>query len=77
MNLGIIIIIVIAALWGLGMFFGVIGGFSKTFSPTPVAMDSSSSKTKEQQIVDDTKQKQQQMMDDIKQKMEDQQQQRN
>ena len=74
MNLGIIIVIVIAGLWGLGIFFGVIGGFAKTFKPTPTAaMDSTSSKAKEQQIIDDTKEKQQQMMDDIRQKMQDQQ----
>ena len=78
MNLGIIIVIAIAGLWGLGIFFGVIGGFAKTFKPTPfAAMDSSSSKAKEHQIIEDTKEKQQQMMDDLRQKMEDQQSQRN
>jgi len=73
MNMGIIFIVVIAALWGLGIFIGAIGGFSKTFTPAPVAMDSSASKSKEQQIIDDTKEKQQRLMDDMRQKMEDEQ----
>jgi hypothetical protein len=73
MNFGIILILAVAALWAIGIFFGIIGGFSKTFKSSPVAMDSSASKSQEQQIIDDTKEKQQKMMDDIKQKMEDQQ----
>jgi hypothetical protein len=71
MNFVIIIIIAVGGLWALGIFFGIIGGFSKTFTAAPVAMDSSASKAQEQQIIDDTKEKQQKMMDDVKQKMED------
>jgi hypothetical protein len=71
MNMGIIILIVVAALWGLGIFFGAIGGLSKVFTRTPTAVDSSSTKDRQEQFIDDTQQKQKQMMDDLKQKMED------
>ena len=71
MNMGIIIIITVAGLWALGVFFGVIGGFSKAFTHNPSAMDSSSVQSQEQKIIDDTEAKRQKMMDDMKQKMED------
>jgi hypothetical protein len=71
MNIGIIIFIAIAGLWALGIFLGLIGGLSKTFSHVPAAIDSSSVKSKEQQTTDQTKEKEQKLMDDIKQKMED------
>jgi hypothetical protein len=71
MNMGIIILIAIAGIWGLGIFFGAIGGLSKTFTHTPAAMDSSSIKSQEQQTIDDTRDKEQRLMDDMKQKMED------
>jgi len=72
MNFGIIIVIAVAGIWALGIFFGLIGGLSKSFTHSPAAMDSTSVKTQEQKIIDDTKDKQQKMMDDIKQKMADQ-----
>lgn len=71
MNMGIVIIIAIAVLWGLGIFLGAIGGLSKAFTHTPAAMDSSAIKSQAQQTIDDTEAKRKQMMDDIKQKMED------
>ena len=71
MNIGIIIVIVLAGLWALGIFLGVIGGFSKSFSHTPAAMDSSEIKAQAQKSIDDTDDKQRQLMDDMKQKMQD------
>ena len=71
MNMGIIIAIALAGLWALGIFFGLIGGLSKTFTHTPAAIDSSSIKSQEQQTTEQTKEKEQKLMDDIKQKMED------
>ncbi len=71
MNMGIIIVIAIAGLWALSIFFGIIGGLSKTFTHTPASLDSSSIKSQEQKTIEDTKDKQQKLMDDIKQKMED------
>ena len=67
----IIIIIAIAGLWALGIFFGLIGGLSKTFTHTPAALDSSAIKSREQQTIEDTEAKRQKLMDDMKQKMED------
>jgi hypothetical protein len=72
MNFGIILLIAVGGLWALGIFFGIIGGFSKTFTPTPTSVDASASKAQEQQIIDSTKEKQQQLMEDMRQKMEDQ-----
>ena len=71
MQIGIIIVIVFISVWALGIFLGIIGGFSKSFTHTPSGMDSSEVKTQEQKIIDDTEEKRQKMMDDIKQKMED------
>ena len=71
MNIGIMIVIAIAGLWGLGIFLGIIGGFSKTFTHAPAGIDSSSIQSQEQQTIDDTKAKQQKLMDDMKQKRED------
>jgi hypothetical protein len=71
MNMGIIIIIAIGGLWAIGVFLGVIGGFSKAFTHTPTAMDSSAIKTQAQQSIDETEEKRKQMMEDMKQKMED------
>ncbi len=71
MNMGIIIVIAIAGLWALGIFWGVIGGLSKAFTHTPAAIDSSSIKSQEQQTIEDTEAKRQKLMDDMKQKMED------
>ena len=72
MNSGIILLIAIAAIWALGIFFGLIGGLSKTFTHAPTAMDSSTIKSQEQQTIQDTEEKRQKLMDDLKQKMEDQ-----
>ena len=69
--MGIIIVIAVAGLWALGIFLGVIGGFSKTFSHSPAAMDSSSVKSQEEQSIQDTEEKRQRLMDDMKQKMQD------
>ena len=71
MNMGIIIVIAIAGLWALGVFLGVIGGLSKTFTHNSAAIDSSSVKSQEQKIIDDTEAKRQKLMDDMKQKRED------
>jgi hypothetical protein len=71
MNVIIIIFIAVAGIWGLGIFFGVIGGLSKTFSVAPEVNDSSSVKSQEQQFIDDTQDKQKAMMDEMKQKIED------
>ena len=71
MNAGIIILIAIAGLWALGIFLGAIGGFSKTFSRIPAAMDSSSIKSQEEQTIQDTEEKRKRLMQDMKQKMED------
>ena len=72
MNLGYILIIIFAGFWVLSLFFGYIGGLSKTFSNTPSAIDSSAIKTQEQKTIDDTKDKQKQtVMDDMKQKIQD------
>lgn len=71
MNIGIIIFIAIAGLWAVGVFLGAIGGFTKTFTHTPAAMDSSSIKSQQQQTIEDTEVKRQKMMDDMKQKIED------
>jgi hypothetical protein len=71
MNLGYILLIIFAGFWVLSLFFGYIGGLSKTFSNTPSAMDSSAIKTQEQKTIDDTKDKEKQMMDDMKQKIQD------
>ena len=71
MNIGIIILITVAGLWALGIFFGAIGGLSKTFTHSPAAMDSSAIQHQEQQSIDDTEEKRQKLMDDMKQKMED------
>ena len=57
----------------MGIFFGLIGGLSKTFNhPQASAIDSSATKDQEEQSIEDTKEKQQKLMDDMKQKMEDQ-----
>lgn len=74
MNFWVIIVIAIAGIWALGIFFGVIGGVSKTFTQTPAGMDSSSIKSQEQQTIDDTEEKRRKLMDDMKQKMQDAQQ---
>ena len=71
MNIGIIIIIALAGLWALGIFFGVIGGVSKTFNHDSVTIDSSEVKSQEQKTIDDTEAKRQKLMDDMKPKMED------
>lgn len=71
MNMGIIIVIAIAGLWALGIFLGLIGGLSKTFTHTPAAIDSSSIKSREQQTIEDTEAKRQKLMDDMRQKMQD------
>jgi hypothetical protein len=71
MNMGIIIIVAIAGLWAIGVFLGVVGGLSKTFTHNPAAMDSSDIKAQAQQSIDDTEAKRKQMMDDMKQKMQD------
>ena len=71
MNFGIIIIIAIAAIWALGVFLGLIGGVSKSFSNTPAAMDSSEIQHQAQQSIEDTEAKRKQMMENMKQKMED------
>ena len=71
MNIGVIIVIAIAGIWALGIFLGVIGGLSKSFTHAPAAIDSSSVKLQEQQTIDDTEAKRQKMMDDMKQKMRD------
>ncbi len=71
MNLGIIIIIAVAAIWALGVFLGVIGGLSKPFSHQSQAIDSSQVKSQEQQTIEDTEAKRQKLMDDMKQKEQD------
>lgn len=71
MNIGIMIVIAIAGLWGLGIFLGIIGGFSKTFTHTPAGIDSSSIQSQEQQTTEQAKEKEQKLMDDMKQKRED------
>ena len=71
MNMGIIIVIAIAGLWALGIFLGLIGGLSKSFTHTPAAIDSSAVKAQEQQTIDDTEAKRQKMMDDMQQKIQD------
>ena len=74
MNMGIIIVIAIAGLWALGIFIGVIGGVSKTFTHTPAAFDSSSIKSQQKQTIEDTEARRQKLMDDMKQKIQDAQQ---
>jgi len=69
--MGIIIIIAVAGIWAIGIFLGVIGGLSKTFQPTPSAMDSTEIKTQEQKSIDDTEDKRQKLMDDMKEKLQD------
>ncbi|MDE2027302.1 MAG: hypothetical protein KGK03_02060 [Candidatus Omnitrophica bacterium] len=69
MNFGIIIIIVVAGMWALGMLWG---GLNKSFSHAPAAIDSSAVKTEAQQSIDQTKEKQRELMDSMKQKIEDQ-----
>jgi len=69
--MGIIIVVIVLGIWGLGIFLGIIGGFSKSFTHAPGGADSASEQSQEQKIIDDTQAKQQKMMDDIKQKMED------
>ncbi len=71
MNIGMIIVIAFAVLWALGVFMGAIGGFSKGFSNTPQAIDSSDIKSQQRRTIDETEEKRQKMMDDIKQKMQD------
>ena len=71
MNIGIIIIIGFLSIWALGVFWGAIGGLSKTFTTPPSGIDSSSIKAQEQHSIDETEEKRQRMMDDIKQKMQD------
>jgi len=71
MNIVIILLIAIAGLWALGIFLGVVGGLSKTFTNTTPAIDSSSTKSKEEQTIQQTEEKRQKLMDDLKQKMED------
>jgi hypothetical protein len=71
MNMGIIVVIIIAGMLALGVFFGAIG---KTFKQAPPPMDSSAVQTQAEQSIQDTKDKEQKLMDDMKQKMEDMQQ---
>ena len=72
MNIGIIIVIAIAGIWALGVFFGAIGGLSKTFTQTPTSnIDSESVKSQEEKTIHDTDQKEQQLMADMRQKMQD------
>lgn len=70
MNMGIIILIAILALWGLGVFLGAIGGLTKPFAH-PAAIDSSDVKAQEQKTIEETQEKQKAMMDDMKQKEDD------
>ena len=72
MNMGIISVIAIAGIWVLGIFFGLIGGVSKTFTQPPSSgIDSSAVKSQEQQTIQETQEKQQKLMADMKQKMQD------
>jgi hypothetical protein len=71
MNLGIIIVIALAGLWAIGIFLGVIGGVSKTFTHTPAAMDSSEIKDQEQKTIQQTEENRKQMMENMKQKIQD------
>jgi hypothetical protein len=71
MNIGIIIVIVVAGIWALGVFLGVIGGISKPFWHNSAVLDSSSIKSEEQKTIEDTQDKQQKLMEDMKQKMRD------
>jgi hypothetical protein len=70
MNIGIVIVIV-AGLWALAVFFGVIGNMSKPFWHNSAVLDSSSIKSEEQKTIEETQDKQQKLMDDMKQKMRD------
>jgi hypothetical protein len=71
MNFSTILLVIFGGLLALFLFFGYIQGLSKTFSPPPSAMDSSSIKTREQQSIDETREKEKQMMDAMKQKIRD------
>ena len=71
MNIGIIIVIIIGGLWAAGIFLGLIGGLSKTFTHTPAALDSSDARSQEQQHIEDTEARRQKLMDDMRQKIED------
>jgi hypothetical protein len=71
MNIGIFIVIAIAAIWAIGVFLGAVGGLSKSFSNTPSAMDSSSVKAKQQQFIEDTESNRKQAMESMKQKITD------
>jgi 16S rRNA C1402 N4-methylase RsmH len=71
MNVGIIILVAALGIWALSIFFGVIGGFSKSFLHSSPAYDSSSTKDREEQAIQDAKDKQQKFMEDVKQKMQD------
>lgn len=71
MNIGIIIAIAVLGLWGISLFFGALGGMSKTFSNTSPTIDSSSLKSQQEKTIQETKERQQKLMEDIKQKMLD------
>jgi hypothetical protein len=71
MNFGIIIVLALGALWALGIFLGVIGGFSKNFAHTAPTLDSSDVKSQQEDTIEQTKEKQKQLMDDLRQKMQD------
>ena len=71
MNLGIIILIVILGLWGLGIFFGAIGGMAKAFHQPSSPTDSTTLQQREHQSIQDTNDKQKELMQDMKDKMDD------
>lgn len=71
MNIGIIIAIAVLGLWALSVFVGAIGGFTKAFTHTPTAVDSSVTKDQAQNSIEDTQEKQKQEEQDMKDKMED------
>jgi hypothetical protein len=71
MSWGMFFMIALAGLWILGIFMGLITGFSKTFKESPTNMYTPSIKVRQQEIVDDAEDKRQRMMDDIRQKIED------
>ncbi len=72
MNLTIIIISLIAALWFIGVFFGFIGGVPKTFQNQGHGnIDAKKTQQHVEKTVEDTQEKQRRMMEDIQQKMRD------
>jgi len=68
MNPFVLILAILGALWGLGIYLGYIHGVGKTFKKTPESVSAQSTRTKNQQheAAQEARDRQQQLMDKLR-----------